>query len=125
MILNAKPVGITLADEKPASKPPRKAKTRRKKTTGPPEEEQRTVLDRFALIYSTETIYDIDTALIMNISAIRLAFGKSCVDWWLTHKERRMTNSDQLVFDPTGKYQLSAINLFRGIEMCLNRVFSG
>ena len=109
----------------PASRQGKQKQDARSLTGGPPEEEQRTVLDRFALIYSTETIYDIDTALIMNISAIRLAFGKSCVDWWLTHKERRMTNSDQLVFDPTGKYQLSAINLFRGIEMFLNRVFSG
>jgi hypothetical protein len=117
MILDAKLVQITLADEKPASKPTRKAETRRKKPTGPPEEEQRTVLDRFALIYSTETVYDIDAALVMSVAAMRLALGKSCVDWWLQHEKRRMIKPDQLVFDPTGKCQLPAINLFRGIEM--------
>lgn len=118
MIHSAKPVGIQLAEEKPAGRTVRKMRQVKSKSSPElPEEEQRTVLDRFALIYSTETIYDIDTALIMSISAMRLAFGKNCVEWWLANKERRMIMPDQLVFDPTGDSQHPEINLFRGIDM--------
>lgn len=89
-----------------------------KSNVQPSSDEQRTLIDRFALIYSTETVYDIDQALVMSAAAMRLAFGKSAVDWWLTHERRRMIRPDQLVFDPgSAGDDGKTINLFRGIEM--------
>lgn len=118
---NISSVRQAIKDAKPLSwnttkRPEKKPSSRRKKAENG-EPDNPSVLDRFALIYSTETVFDIDKSLVMSVSAMRLALGKNCVEWWLQHEERRMILPDQLVFDPTGQCAPPAINLFRGIEM--------
>lgn len=104
-----------------STQPSARAKAKRKAASSeepPPERKQIGYLpDRYALIYSTNTVYDINTNLIMSVEAMRLAVGKSHVDWWLSSDKRKMILPDQLVFDPSGQAKPPEINMFRGIEM--------
>lgn len=77
----------------------------------------KSVIERYALIYSTETVYDVDVGIVMSIASMRYAMGKDTVDNWLKHADRKMILPNQLVFDPTDGCLPPNINLFRGFEM--------
>ncbi|MXS85307.1 hypothetical protein ABO04_05075 [Nitrosomonas sp. HPC101] len=73
--------------------------------------------DHFALIYGTDTCYDLRHGMIVKVNHLRLAFGAGYVKMWLNSERRRMIMPDQLVFDPSCQTADSQINLFRGFEM--------
>lgn len=77
----------------------------------------KSVIERYALIYSTETVYDVDVGIVMSIASMRYAMGKDTVDNWLKNADRKMILPNQLVFDPTDGCLPPNINLFRGFEM--------
>lgn len=73
---------------------------------------------RFTLIYPTETAWDEKLEAIVKVSAMRLAFGKQAVDYWLESPDRRMLTENDVVFDPSGKAMPPAkINLHRGMPI--------
>jgi hypothetical protein len=75
------------------------------------------LLDNFVLIYGTDTIYDLKARLLLKVNHLRLAFGSDYVKMWLGTDRRKMIRADQLVFDPTGRCEPPAINLFAGLEL--------
>lgn len=84
------------------------------------------LLDNFALIYSTDTVWDASTRLIMKISAMAHAHGADYVRMWKAAEAsttrqtaKRWTVMPQnVVFDPTGKSDPeTTVNLYGGIEL--------
>ena len=75
------------------------------------------LLDNFVLIYGTDTCYDLKARMIIKVNHLRLAFGSDYVKMWLNSERRRMILPDQLVFDPSGRVEDPAINLFEGFAM--------
>lgn len=70
---------------------------------------------RYTLIYPTDTLWDAKIGCIVKVSNVKLAQGKDVVDFWLASPDRRMVNSDQVVFDPTESCGHECVNLFRGM----------
>lgn len=58
------------------------------------------LLDRYALIYGTETVFDGVRRRIVGLGALRAAAGKSRVRMWLEHPGRQTVLPDDVVFDP-------------------------
>jgi putative DNA primase/helicase len=75
------------------------------------------LLERFALIYGTDTVWDADKRIIMRISNMAHAHGSDMVRLWKGHPDRRMVDLEQVVFDPTGECDAECLNLFGGIVM--------
>ncbi|MFV0370351.1 MAG: DUF5906 domain-containing protein, partial [Azonexus sp.] len=75
------------------------------------------LLDNFVLIYGTDTCYDLKVRMIIKVNHLRLAFGSDYVKMWLNSERRRMMMPDQLVFDPSCRVEVPAINLFEGFAM--------
>lgn len=75
------------------------------------------LVEHFALIYGTDTVYDCRQHMIMKINALRLAYGTDLVKMWLGRIDRRMITPDQLVFEPSGKVGDDCINLYGGLAM--------
>jgi putative DNA primase/helicase len=90
------------------------------------------LLERFALIYSTDTVWDESTGLIMKISAMAHAHGADYVRMWknrpashlrsesLSKEDRRRwtVHPDAVVFDPTMTCDPeTTINLYSGLQM--------
>lgn len=71
------------------------------------------LLDRYALIYTTETVFDGERHKIVNLSALRAAAGKGLVRAWLEHVDRVLVEPEQVGFDPTGATGLRC-NLWSG-----------
>lgn len=69
----------------------------------------------FVLIYGTDTVYDTKMRLLLKVNHLRLAFGSDYVKMWLASDKRRMIMPDQLVFDPCGRCEAPAVNLFDGL----------
>lgn len=59
------------------------------------------LLNRFALIYGTETVFDERLRRIISLSSLRAAGGKAQVRIWLEHPDRRIVLPEQVIFDPT------------------------
>lgn len=74
---------------------------------------------RFALIYSTDAAWDCAELMIVKISAMRLAFGKTAVNLWLSRPAplRRMVRPVDLVFEPGQAVVPPAINMFAGLDL--------
>jgi len=77
----------------------------------------RELLDQFVLIYGTDTVYDTKMRMLLKVNHLRLAFGSDYVKMWLGADMRRMIMPDQLVFDPRGRCEAPAINLFEGLPV--------
>lgn len=86
----------------------------------------RLLLNRFALIYSTDTVWDDATGLIMKISAMAHAYGSDYVRMWKAAPasqvradgKRWTVLPSDVVFDPTYACDPdTTINLFGGIAM--------
>jgi hypothetical protein len=75
------------------------------------------LMDSFALIYGTDTVWDGEKMRIVKVSALRLAFGGDAVKIWLAHPERRMVNPEDLVFEPGHEVPEPQINMFAGFEV--------
>ncbi|MDA8108147.1 MAG: PriCT-2 domain-containing protein [Betaproteobacteria bacterium] len=73
--------------------------------------------ERFVLIYPTETAWDAELGQIVKVSAMKLAFGKGPVGYWLESPDRRTVSAENVVFDPAQKSDPGGtVNLFRGLS---------
>jgi len=72
------------------------------------------LLEDYALIYGTETVFDGVRRRIVHLSALRAAAGKSLVRMWLEHPERRLVMPEQVGFDPTEQDRDILCNLWGG-----------
>lgn len=72
---------------------------------------------RFALIYGTDTAWDRLKLKPVRIPAMRLAFGKTPVNLWLTRSEREMVDPEHLVFEPGDDVQPPLINMWGGLDL--------
>ncbi len=76
------------------------------------------LLEHFALIYPTTTVWDGLRRQIVRLDALKAAYGEDSVKWWLNDTRRRMVLKDNVVFDPSETCDLKThINLFDGWPM--------
>jgi len=74
------------------------------------------LVENFALIYGTDTVWDGRERIIMKLSAMSHAHG-DMVKLWKNSTKRRTVRQSEVVFDPTGKAPESHINLFDGFAL--------
>ena len=74
---------------------------------------------RYALIYSTDSAWDRAELMIVRIAALRLAWGKTAVNLWLSRPAplRVMIRPTDLVFEPGAQVQEPTINMFCGLDL--------
>lgn len=105
-------------DAPPADEPPGDDKPRKKlpKETW---ELVEALCARYALIYSTDSAWDRAELIIVRVAALRLAWGKTAVNLWLSRPppQRVMIRPIDLVFEPGAQVQEPAINMFCGLEL--------
>lgn len=76
------------------------------------------LLENFALIYGTDTVWDGAQRLIMKLANMAHAHGSDLVKMWKADPKRRTVLQQDVVFDPTGQADpVRCINLFDGILM--------
>ena len=80
------------------------------------------LLDNFALIYGTDTVWDGPNRLIMKIANMAHAHGSDLVKMWKGHANRKTIMPADVVFDPTREPDLpgvigDTVNLFGGITL--------
>lgn len=73
--------------------------------------------ERFVLIYGTDMAWDRLKLKQVRIPALRLAFGKTPVNLWLTREERQMADPEHLVFEPGDDVQPPLINMWGGLDL--------
>lgn len=76
-----------------------------------------TLLENFALIYGTDTVWDGSERLIMKIANMGHAHGSDMVRMWKGAERRRTVRQEDVVFDPTQTCPDKCINLFDGMPM--------
>lgn len=75
------------------------------------------LMESFALIYGTQTVWDDETRRIVPVNALRLAMTNDAVKAWLGSPERRMVKPEELRFEPGKDLEAPCINLFDGFDM--------
>lgn len=75
------------------------------------------LLEHFALIYGTDTVWDGANRMIMKIANMAHAHGSDMVKMWKGSETRRTIMPAQVVFDPTCQSEPPEVNLFGGIEL--------
>ena len=55
------------------------------------------MLERYTLIYGTTTVWDDVVGELIDIAALRLAWGKKAVEWWLGDYKRKMIYKENLI----------------------------
>jgi putative DNA primase/helicase len=75
------------------------------------------LMESFALIYGTQTVWDDETRRIVPVNALRLAMTSDAVKAWLASPERRMVKPEELQFEPGRELEPPCINLFDGFDM--------
>jgi putative DNA primase/helicase len=75
------------------------------------------LLDNFALIYGTDTVWDGVNRLIMKIANMAHAHGSDMVKMWKASETRRTIMPKDVVFDPTETCAEECVNLFGGFEL--------
>jgi putative DNA primase/helicase len=75
------------------------------------------LLQNFALIYGTDTVWDGTNRMIMKISNMAHAHGSDMVKMWKGSETRRTIMPTQVVFDPTNTCGDECVNLFGGFEL--------
>jgi putative DNA primase/helicase len=75
------------------------------------------LIESFALIYGTQTVWDDETRRIVPVQALRLAMTNEAVKAWLQSPERRMVKPEELQFEPGRDLEPPCINLFDGFQM--------
>lgn len=74
------------------------------------------LLKNFALVYSTDTIYDMNKHLLLKVNNFKYAFPQ-CGPIWLKSPDRKMIDPDDLVFDPSERCKPPKINMYDGLSM--------
>jgi putative DNA primase/helicase len=72
------------------------------------------LLQRFTLIYGTDTAFDDVRRVIIGLGPLRSAAGKSLVRMWLEHPARKTVLPDQVGFDPACTNPQVVCNLWGG-----------
>jgi hypothetical protein len=72
---------------------------------------------RFALVYGSDTAWDRLELMLIKVSAMRLAFGKTAVNLWLTRPTREMVRPIDLVFEPGEQVAPPLINMYAGLDL--------
>lgn len=81
-------------------------------------EQSRSLLNRYTLLYGTETVWDADVRMVLSLSAMRAAWGSDAVKFWQESPVRKMIDADKLVFDPTERIDPEThVNLFSGMPV--------
>jgi putative DNA primase/helicase len=111
---NAQPEGKGGASENEAKSPPEKPKTPRKVVDWG---KFNYLIENFALIYGTDTVWDGGARLIMKISAMAHAHSSDMVKMWKASEKRRTVMLQDVVFDPTETCEEHCINMFGGFVM--------
>ena len=76
------------------------------------------LLEHFALIYGTDTVWDGTERMIMKISNMAHAHGSDLVRMWKASDKRRTVRLSDVVFDPTMQADAdNCVNLFGGLAM--------
>lgn len=80
------------------------------------------LLENFALIYGTDTVWDGPNRMIMKIANMAHAHGSDLVKMWKGHASRHTVMPADVVFDPTREPDLpgiigESVNLFGGITL--------
>lgn len=76
------------------------------------------LLENFALIYGTDTVWDGGQRIIMKLANMAHAHGSDLVKMWKASPQRRTVLQQDVVFDPTGKADPErCINLYDGIAL--------
>jgi putative DNA primase/helicase len=76
------------------------------------------LIENFALIYSTDMVWDGNRRLMMKISNMAHAYGADMVRMWKASERRRTVMPSDVVFDPTGSSDSrQCINLYDGFAM--------
>lgn len=76
------------------------------------------LLDRFTLIYPSDTAFDAQIGKLVKVEHMRLMFGKRSIAMWLGSARKRVVLPEQVVFDPSESSDPSTtVNLFRGFRM--------
>lgn len=111
----------------PAPAPTDDAATRSEgKGGGKPKKPEKTIdwgkynhlLEHFALIYGTDTVWDGVNRMIMKISNMAHAHGSDMVKMWKASETRRTIMPADVVFDPTNTCDpKECVNLFGGFEL--------
>lgn len=75
------------------------------------------LLENFALIYGTDTVWDGDKRLIMRIGNMAHAHGSDYVRMWKASESRWTVMPDDVVFDPTNQCGEHCVNLYDGFAL--------
>lgn len=76
------------------------------------------LVENFALIYGTDTVWDGGARLIMKISNMAHAHGNDMVRMWKASEKRRTVMLQDVVFDPTQTCDTDqCVNLYDGMAM--------
>jgi putative DNA primase/helicase len=76
------------------------------------------LLERFTLVYPSDTAFDDDIGKLVKIEHMRLMFGKRPIAMWLGSARKRVVSPENVVFDPAeASDPYTTVNLFRGIRM--------
>lgn len=78
------------------------------------------LVEHFALIYGTDTVWDGINRLQMRLSALRHAIGRDLFKLWDGHPQRRVIRG--LAFEPAGDIPPDFVNLYGGIAHPRDRV---
>lgn len=71
--------------------------------------------EHFALVYGTDDVWDGEQRSLMKVKNLRLLFGAPYVNSWLTSRERRVLQPDQIRFEPGVELTDGSVNLFGGL----------
>lgn len=74
-------------------------------------------LERYALVYGTDTVWDGTKRMIMKIGNMAHLHGSGIVRMWKEHPDRRTVMIEQVVFDPSNQCDDDCVNLFDGIKL--------
>ncbi len=119
------PTGQTMSDSAPPT-PPTGGATRQKGGGGAKKKPEKAVdfgqvnrlLEHFAVIYGTDTVWDGVHRKIMKLASLRIAVRpKEVVNIWIDHPQRRTVQPEQLVFEPGQQVEEPCINMFNGFEL--------
>lgn len=76
------------------------------------------LIEKFALIYGTDTVWDGGERMIMKISNMAHAHGSDMVRMWKASEKRRTVRLTDVVFDPTMQADPDrCVNLYSGLAM--------
>lgn len=75
------------------------------------------LMEHFALIYGTDTVWDGETRRVVKIAALKYALGHDAVKVWLASPGRAMVLPEQLMFEPGQDLAPPCINMWDGLEL--------